>query len=420
MGVSPVYVTLMTGSDGMVRFATDATMVSLEHLAYGYVLYLLGSLALHIGMQVLRPQIKPEATQRFSPHLVWWFVLVWAGGLLFQMRPTLFAGLGSATKILAVALVGSVCGFAVTPRENLKLSRLGFFALLTVGTAGLFFGNLASGSKAYIMFSFLPVTWLFILNPKLRLWTLALGAGLAIFYFAVVAPVVHTSRLRPLETGEDPREHMIESLDIWLRERPEELSQSFFVEQFDQFVNRQFDPVPVGFIVGEVNESGLRMGETMEYATYAFIPRLLWPDKPTVTRGAWFSDYLGLYGTEGEVSTSVGMTAIGELYWNFGMAGVLIGMLAIGCLQGLLWCMAGSDPQGKPIHMLLYVSIMLSMTDMPEAVTVFVSLAITYLTFKAAFMCIALVNRPLRRGTAAVAHPSHAAHLKPQGPMETS
>jgi hypothetical protein len=152
-------------------------------------------------------------------------------------------------------------------------------------------------------------------------------------------------------------------------------------------------------MVGEVRESGLLLGETMQYASYAFIPRLIWPDKPSVTRGAWFSTRLGLFDSEADATTSIGMTAVGELYWNFGTLGVLVGMLVIGCLQGVLWRMAGADPRGKPIHMLLYVTIMLSMTDMPEAVTVVVSLAVTFLTFKAALVLIDLVHRRHNRGT---------------------
>jgi hypothetical protein len=266
-----------------------------------------------------------------------------------------------------------------------------------VGTAGLFFGNLASGSKAYIMFSFLPIFWLFIKNKRLRMWTPALALILGVFYLGLVAPVVQTSRLRPLEEGQNAREHLIDTFETWNREKPQELDQSFLADQLDQFVSRQFDAVPVGYMVGEVRESGLLLGETMQYASYAFIPRLLWPDKPTVTRGTWFSTRLGLFESEAEATTSIGMTAVGELYWNFGTLGVIIGMFAIGCFLGILWHMAGADPRGKPIHMLLYVTIMISMTDMPEAVTVAVSLAVSFLTFNAVFIAQRVINRRRRK-----------------------
>jgi hypothetical protein len=209
--------------------------------------------------------------------------------------------------------------------------------------------------------------------------------------------------MRPAEEGTTTREHLIETFDSWRRETPEELSQSFLGDQLDQFLHRQFDAVPVGFLVGEVNRSGFMFGETMKYASYAFIPRILWPDKPTVTRGGWFSTYLGLYEIEEEATTAIGMTATGELYWNFGIIGVLIGMTMIGCGVGFLWNLASADPRGRPIHMLLYVTVMLTIPDMAEAVPIFASIAVTFLTFKAAFVLMDVVSRVGRR-TGVIAH----------------
>ncbi len=393
MGVSPLYLGLTSGPKDLIRFASNSSMVSLEELAWGYVLFLVGSFALHLGMQIFRPRVKKDEEPLASGNLFAFLIVIWVGGLLFQLSPATFGFLGATVKILSVAVVGSACGFAVTQRQRLGLSRFSFLAILIVGTGGLFFGSLASGSKAYIMFSFLPVFWFFIMRPRLRTWIPLLALCLGIFYLALVAPVVHTARLSPLEEGQNPREHLIETFDTWRKETPQELNHSFLAVQLDQFVNRQFDSVPVGFIVGEVDRSGLLLGETMQYASYAFIPRLLWPDKPTVTRGAWFSTRLGLFQTEAEATTSLGMTAVGELYWNFGTLGVLVGMLGIGCGLGCLWRIAGADPREKPIHMLLYVSIMLAMPDMPEAVTVFVSIAISFLTFRAAFLVVDMLRR---------------------------
>jgi hypothetical protein len=396
LGISSIYAGLTLSEGESVRFASDQTMVPLEDLASAYVLYLVGSLALHVGIQLFRPTVAQTTYSLSRRNLLGWLAIVWFAGLMFQLSPQSFSFLGAGAKILSIAIVGSVCGFAITQSEKLGISRPLFATLLFLGTAGVFFGNLASGSKAYIMFSFLPVFWLCITKPRLRTWIPMLALGLATFYFFIVAPVVYTAREKPLLEGEDPRQHIVDSFNAWMKERPEVLSSTFVGEQVDQFLNRQFDVVPVGFIVGEVNSSGLLMGDSLKYAGYAFIPRVLWPDKPTVTRGAWFSTYLGLSENEAEATTSVGMTATGELYWNFGTAGVAIGMLIIGCLVGLLWRMAGSDPRGRPLHILLYVSTMLSITDMPEAVTVFVSITVTFITFKVAFIVFDTVARHLR------------------------
>src|SRR5207244_12742369 len=117
--------------------------------------------------------------------------------------------------IFSIAVVGSVCGFAVTSPEKMGITRPVFAMLLNIGTAGVLFGNLASGSKAYIMFSFLPVFWLCITKPRLRVWIPVLAVGLSSFYLLIVAPVVYTSRERPLQEGEDPRQHIVESFDTW-------------------------------------------------------------------------------------------------------------------------------------------------------------------------------------------------------------
>jgi hypothetical protein len=397
MGVSPLYVGLTASSGDMIRFASEISMVSLDELAKGYVLFLLGSLALHLGMQIFRPHADTKKEPPLGSHVLGWLAAVWLVGILFQLSPSSFSFLGQGVKIFAVAVVGSACGFAVTQRQKLGLSRFAFFAILLVGTGGLFFGNLASGSKAYIMYSFLPVFWFFVIRPRLRVWIPVLAIMLGFFYLGLVAPVVQTARQSPQEEGQNAREHLIQTFERLNSEKAEALDYSFLAEQLDRFIDRQFDAVPVGFIVGEVERSGLLLGETMKYVGYAFIPRILWPDKPGVTRGLWFGATLGLSPSEAEATTSIGMTAVGELYWNFGILGVMLGMLVIGCAYGGLWRMAGADPRGKPIHMLLYVSLMVTMPDMPEAVTVAVSLAITFLSFKGVFIAQRVTNRRRRK-----------------------
>jgi hypothetical protein len=406
MGASPLYVGLITSEDS-VRFVSDSTIVPLPDLAAGFVVFLVGSLSLHLGIQIFRPHAQSQEKKVLGKYFLISLGLVWVVGLIFQVNPSLFSFLGGTVKILSVALLGSVCGFAVVLRRSVGLSRLAFFVILLLGTTGLFFGNLASDSKTYIMFSFLPLFWFFLMRRRLRVWVPPLAVVLGLFYLATVAPVIQTARMRPPEEGTTTREHLIETFDNWRRETPAELNQFFLGDQLDQFFRRQFDAVPVGFLVGEVDRSGLMLGETMKYASYAFIPRLVWPDKPTVTRGGWFSTYLGLYDIETEATTAIGMTAVGELYWNFGLMGVMIGMCIMGCGLGFLWSLASADPRGKPIHMLLYVTIMLAMPDMAEAVTIFVSIVVAFLTFKAAFVFMDVASLVGRR-TGAMAPASSA------------
>ena len=154
--------------------------------------------------------------------------------------------------------------------------------------------------------------------------------------------------------------------------------------QFDELMERLFEiPQVTGFVVGEVSRSGLQLGSTMNDLYYAFIPRIIWPEKPPVSRGAWFTTYLGMARSEAEATTSTGMTTVGEWYWNFGVAGVAVGMFLTGALLSGLWRLAGSYPIHHPANMVLYVAIIMSVLNLPDATSPIVSAVALYLFFGA-------------------------------------
>jgi len=68
-------------------------------------------------------------------------------------------------------------------------------------------------------------------------------------------------------------------------------------------------------------------GWTLSYIVIGFIPRILWPGKPVFDAGQWITDN---YGTGSRSSTAVSW--IGDFYMNFGIPGVVIGMLCMGFL----------------------------------------------------------------------------------------
>jgi hypothetical protein len=234
--------------------------------------------------------------------------------------------------------------------------------LLCLGVAVEFVFNLATFSKAFIMFSFIPLLWTIMYFRGLRRWILPAAALFISFYLLVVAPVIQSARNEGvLREGETTSSRL-------LRHYSDETARHGILDQVVFFFERQFDPLPVGFIHGEVQRYGLQYGETMDSVTYAFIPRFVWPEKPWVTRGAWFSVYLGQGGKEEEATTATGQTAIGELYWNFGVAGVVLGMLLLGAAVGLLWRISGTVPEADPLRMMLFFSTILVMIDTAEAV----------------------------------------------------
>jgi O-antigen polysaccharide polymerase Wzy len=74
-------------------------------------------------------------------------------------------------------------------------------------------------------------------------------------------------------------------------------------------------------------------GYTLTPMFEAFIPRLLWADKPSIPTGQIMNKKFHV--TEGDL-TYISPSHLGELYWNFGWLGVIVGMSLIGLLFGWL------------------------------------------------------------------------------------
>ncbi len=72
-------------------------------------------------------------------------------------------------------------------------------------------------------------------------------------------------------------------------------------------------------------------GYTLMPVLEAFIPRLLWADKPSIPVGQIMNKKFHV--TDGDL-TYISPSHLGELYWNFGWPGVIVGMSLIGLLFG--------------------------------------------------------------------------------------
>ena len=74
-------------------------------------------------------------------------------------------------------------------------------------------------------------------------------------------------------------------------------------------------------------------GRTLGLFFVAFVPRLFWPEKPEITLGKWITE---TYGSGGHIQSYTGPSFIGDLYLNFGLISVVIGMLVMGALLRLI------------------------------------------------------------------------------------
>jgi len=76
-----------------------------------------------------------------------------------------------------------------------------------------------------------------------------------------------------------------------------------------------------------------QLGHTLMPMLTAFVPRLIWHGKPNMRAGQIVNRDFHVSASR---NTYISISHLGELYWNFGWGGVIIGMSAIGALLGFL------------------------------------------------------------------------------------
>jgi hypothetical protein len=86
-------------------------------------------------------------------------------------------------------------------------------------------------------------------------------------------------------------------------------------------------------VTGTGDTQQFQRGHTLAPLLTAFIPRLIWPDKPDVETGQLVNKE---FHVSDEAATNISPSHLGELYWNFGWLGVLAGMPIIGALLGFI------------------------------------------------------------------------------------
>ena len=84
---------------------------------------------------------------------------------------------------------------------------------------------------------------------------------------------------------------------------------------------------------GTSNGIPFQHGYTLTPVLSAFVPRILWTDKPDIPTGRIVNKVFHVTDQE---ETYISPSHLGELYWNFGWPGVFVGMTVIGALCGFV------------------------------------------------------------------------------------
>ncbi len=101
-------------------------------------------------------------------------------------------------------------------------------------------------------------------------------------------------------------------------------------------------------------------GTTLGSIFYNFIPRALWPDKPTIGLSRFFSYTYWGHSPDSARPVSMAITHVGELFMNFGKWGVLGGMFLLGIFYQSMyrWFLQNQNKSGIFIYTFLLVSVL--------------------------------------------------------------
>ena len=117
-----------------------------------------------------------------------------------------------------------------------------------------------------------------------------------------------------------------------------------------------------------------------------FIPRFLWSDKPSYAPGAWFTWYLGNAQSPEAATTSTAMMMPTELYWMFGLPGVVLGMAVLSLLYFKVWSYLVQASNNRLVPLVALFAMLARAGGMEEIHTIYaISSPIIFLVYVLVF-----------------------------------
>lgn len=360
-GIHPT-VQILTGQHAPLPWAIDETTTSVgaDYALISDSVVILGALAALAGY-FAASALSGRRASTFLDH-EWRYssilkigVILYAIGLAaviaYQFNvsplriPTQVMGLplGIASNIRLLAPVGGMMLiYLVAPGYR---PRLLWPMLLTVMAAQFLLGFVGNSKELSFQFPLLLLVGLYYLDGKIRKKILIMMLIVGVPYLLFFNAYRTLTSEHEYKTPAEALQSFGRNIDTVKRQTESQAGiLSGSLEGFAQRVDGKIyiDIIVAGTDSGRVGRLG---GESLLWIVESFVPRFLWPEKPDISIGQRFNHEFHLSESQ---YTFVPTTQLGELYWNFGMPGVLGGMLLVGAIFGQL-SRALLDPSGITI-----------------------------------------------------------------------
>lgn len=315
----------------------DANLMPAD-IIHGQWIALIGLLAFYAGYAVpLRPlaqRLLPTRGHEWNRRAAvaaalilvvfgWFFYLGRNFGLIpAALGSGVIGGLASATIFSSSILM------AIYLKYRSRFALLLMMSVVPVTMAI----NFISGSKKAVLLpaAMIVLTWV-VTERRIRLRWIAAGFLALILLY----PVAQFWRMDILQNNTLSMTHVLTNPGPALARTGNFLSSGragdYFEEGFEA-ASRRLDGIGVVSVLvrDTPSVSPFQNGRTIALIPLAYIPRVIWPDKPVITIGKWVTE---AYVPGGHlVESHVGTTWVGEFYLNWGVPAVLMGMLVLGAM----------------------------------------------------------------------------------------
>ena len=236
--------------------------------------------------------------------------------------------------------------------ESSRSQRAVIFGLLIPGSVITMFATFSDKSLFMTLIG-VPIMARWYLKRKIP-WTLLIVLLLVLVF--VVFPFYYTYRWSDPRMGQADR---LEATYATVRTWNADLYLRYSVELF---VKRLALVNSVAVIVRDTPRwVPYARGDTLFMPTLVyFVPRVLWPDKPVNLFGREFGRTFRVTNYFSR-DTYIAATVPGELYWNFDVPGVIVGMALLGLVMRWLYRRYiegyGHDPIHRAIGILLAIEV---------------------------------------------------------------
>lgn len=207
--------------------------------------------------------------------------------------------------------------------------------VLAVVALHIFVGFVTDVKRIALMGAALVVLTRIMVDNKLpKVWIIGSIVGIALTFPIFQAYRAEVEGNRGLDRLQAFQE-LGHVLEITLAASSKESSQTGIPgEHAQSFIERSSLKGPLSVVFDHV-ESGdvpLLNGSSLVALPMAFVPRLLAPDKADISVGQLFTRRIA----REDADTYISISHLGELYWNFGWPGILLGMPLCGLLLGFV------------------------------------------------------------------------------------